>query len=473
MMNHSWKIFVISLRRVRERRQQVLSQLLPLGLPFEIVDAVDAQQVKPECLPRGENPPRMPVGAFACYQSHIGVLERIVDYGLDYGLILEDDFVLGKAPTLTLGNIWNHIPPGADHIQLHMLKNFMCAEYAIEEEGEWFNKLGCTSISTIGYVVSRRLASHILENHRRPSMPIDLLFIKISKLRIFDFYDVREKLIEPNWNMPSCINPPNGKHAPPLPQPKILCYTVALDLKEVKLFRQQARMLVASLKRSGFTGDIKIIHNGDTEIFDHPHPGVEEIGIDAPDTTPLCHRLKFKARDLLSVEGYDWVLFLDSDIIICACLDSWFTGPEIIRYTTEPAFGIHYPQFNAFLTDEEMENLKRDGINSGVFVVRADHYHKVMALWEEIDSGESTRCKKGDQHAWNRLLLDTELPIKVLENPDVKYFYRNAHFMEMLKAPVLHYCGCSDDERVLAMQAKFISHFHTDGDGTLIRLLER
>lgn len=82
-MSHSWKIFVISLRRVRERRQQVLRQLLPLGLPFEIVDAVDAQQVKPECLVPGGDRPRMPVGAFACYQSHIGVLERILDYGLD------------------------------------------------------------------------------------------------------------------------------------------------------------------------------------------------------------------------------------------------------------------------------------------------------------------------------------------------------------------------------------------------------
>lgn len=276
-----------------------------------------------------------------------------------------------------------------------------------------------------------------------------------------------------NWNMPSCINPPKGSPALPFPRPKVLCYTVALDLKEVKLFRQQARMLVASLKRSGFTGDIKIIHNGETEIFDHPHPNVEEIGIDSPATTWLCHRLKFKARDLFSVEGYDWVLFLDSDIIICANLDSWFAGTEIIRYTTEPAFGIHGPQFNGFLTDDEMENLKRDGIYSGAYVIRADHYSEVMALWEEIDAGESARSKIGDQHAWNRLLLDTKLPTRLLANPEVKYFYHNSHVMNMLKAPVLHFCGCSDGEKVLAMQAKFISHFHTDGDGTLIRMLER
>ncbi len=472
-MNHTWKIFVISLPRVRERRQQVLRQLLPLGLPFEIVDGIDAQQVKPECLVRDTDPPRMPLGAFACYQSHLGVLERIVDYGLDYGLVLEDDFVLANAPTLTLGNLWDHIPTGADHIQLHGMKKFMSLEYAVEEEGEWFNKLSCTNICAAGYVVSRKLAAHILDHHRFPRVPIDILYIHISKSRTFGFYDTREKLIGLNWNLPSCINPPKGAPALPFPRPKVLCYTVAVDLKEVKFFRQQAHMLVASLKRCGFSGDIKIIHNGETEIFDHPHPGVEEIGIDAPETTWLCHRIKFKARNVLSVEGYDWVMFLDSDIIVHANLDSWFRGPEIIRYATEPAFNINGGQFNGFLTDDEMENLKREGINSGAFVVRADHFHEVMALWEEIDAGESPRAKIGDQHAWNRLLLDTRLPTKLLSDPEVRYFYHNAHMLEMLKAPVLHYCGCNDGEKVLAMQAKFISHFHTDGDGTLIRLLER
>jgi GR25 family glycosyltransferase involved in LPS biosynthesis len=469
MNSPSWKIFVISLRRIRERRQQVIRQLLPLGLPFEIVDAVDAQQVKPECLVHRDDPPAMSTGAFGCYQSHLGVLERIVDYGLDYGIILEDDFILGDAQTLTFANLMDSIPPGADHVQLHMLKDFMCPEYEIEEEGEWFNKLHHTSLTTTGYLVSRKLAAHILEHHSIPRMPIDVLFIELSKSRTFDFYDVREKLIEHNWSLPSCINATGVETA----RPKVLCYTVALDLKEVKFYRQQARMMVASLKRCGFSGDIKIIHNGDTEIFDQPHPNVEEIGIETPATTALCYRVKFKARDLFSVEGYDWVMFLDSDFIIHANLDSWFTGPEIIRYATEPGFEIHYPQFGAFLTDHEMESLKRDGINSGAFVIKANHFHEVMALWQEIDAGETTRCKAGDQHAWNRLLLDTKLPTKLLANPDVKYFYNHAHVMEMLKAPVLHFCGIDAGERVMAMQAKFISHFHTDGDGTLVRLLER
>jgi hypothetical protein len=255
--------------------------------------------------------------------------------------------------------------------------------------------------------------------------------------------------------------------------PKVICYTLALDLHKVKHYRQQARMMVASLKRSGFRGDIKIIHNGDTEIFDHRHPDVEEIRIDSPETTADSYRLKFRVRKLLSVDAYDWVMFLDTDFIVCEGLDSWFAGPEIIRYTTEPCFNINGLQFSGFLTDDEMENLKREGINSGAFVIRADCFQEVMAQWEEIDARDSPRCKIGDQHAWNRLLLDTPLSSKVLAEPEVKYFYHNAHVIEMLKAPVLHFCGIDHGEKILAMQAKFISHFHTDGDGTLIRMLER
>ncbi|RYD70272.1 MAG: glycosyltransferase family 25 protein, partial [Verrucomicrobiaceae bacterium] len=425
-MNHSWKIFAISLRRVRERREQVLKQLLPLGLPFELVDAVDGQEIKPELLAREQDADEMPVGAIACYQSHIGVLERIVDYGLDYGLILEDDFVLGSAPTLTLANLWERIPHGADHIQLHMLKDFMSYEYAVEEEGEWFNRLSCTNICCAGYVVSHRLASYILKLHRTPKVPIDILYIQISKLRTFNFYDVREKLIELNWNLASCINPPRGGPAAPVRRPRVLCYTLALDMKEVKCYRQQARMMVASLKRSGFGGDIKIIHNGETEIFDHPNPAVEEIRIDAPASTTACCQLKYKAHELFSVEGYDWVLFLDTDFIVSTSLDRWFCGPEIIRYATEPAFMIQESQFSALLTDDEMETLSRPGVNAGIFVVKAENFHEVMERWERIEAEGSSSRDIHDQHAWNRLLLDTGLSSKLLEDPEVKYFYHNA-----------------------------------------------
>jgi hypothetical protein len=77
-MNHSWKIFVISGGSV-SAGQQVLRQLLPLGLPFEIEDAVDAQQVKTECLVHRDDPAGMSTGAFppGVQLKVVGTEERV------------------------------------------------------------------------------------------------------------------------------------------------------------------------------------------------------------------------------------------------------------------------------------------------------------------------------------------------------------------------------------------------------------
>ena len=147
----------------------------------------------------------------------------------------------------------------------------------------------------------------------------------------------------------------------------VLCYTVAFDLNESSFFRQQVRMLVSSLCRSGFQGDIKVVHSSEFEIFGRPRISVEEIRIDPPVGSKDCCR---------------------------------------------------------------------------------------------------------EQSSWNRLLLDTKFSLKPLTNPSVEFLYDKRDFLEMLNSPMLHFCGCDHVERMLAMQAKFLSNFHTDVDGSLIGMLE-
>lgn len=198
-----WKVFVISLRRARERRLQVLAQLADTDLPFEIVDAFDARQVRPELLVRAAGAGDLGDGVVAAYSSHLGTLERIVDYGLDYALILEDDFVICESEMLTLRTVWDHFPPDADHIQLYDFKSHFSHGYHVEEKGERFNKLGCTNVISIGYIISNRLAKFILKCHPLPKMPFDCQVIEISRQGIFDFYDVNERLISVKWEIPS------------------------------------------------------------------------------------------------------------------------------------------------------------------------------------------------------------------------------------------------------------------------------
>ncbi|MDB6078084.1 MAG: glycosyl transferase, family 25 [Akkermansiaceae bacterium] len=201
-----WKNFVVSLKRVRERRLRVIRQMNALNQPFEIVDACDAKQVRPELLVCGPRPWDLSNGEVATYYSHLGLMERIVDYGLDYAIVLEDDFLFGNAQRLTMDNVHELMPVDADHIQLHDIRDHFSKEYAVAERGELFNRLSCTNVMTVGYMISRRLAEYLLTYHPLPRMPIDHQLIEISKQQIFNYYDVNERLIDADWGGKSEID---------------------------------------------------------------------------------------------------------------------------------------------------------------------------------------------------------------------------------------------------------------------------
>ena len=96
------KVFVISLKRAIERRTFMVKQLEELELDYEIVDAVDYQQLSPDefkSLTDEEavkNDPWLTKGAIACALSHVKVFKKIVADKVDIALVLEDDAVLPK-----------------------------------------------------------------------------------------------------------------------------------------------------------------------------------------------------------------------------------------------------------------------------------------------------------------------------------------------------------------------------------------
>jgi len=200
------RAFVISLSRARTRRINVIGHMAKINFPWEIIDAVDGTKLKPEFLQSAPGGWRMSVGEIACYLSHVEVLQRICDYGLDYGFILEDDFRWGCFDKLTPHNIWSLLPEDADHVQLHDMKKHIGGMYQVESSGELFNKLSCTNPMTIGYLISNRLAKFVLDHYRVPPCPIDHLYIKISRTnRNFSFYDINQRLVDGTWDLPSMI----------------------------------------------------------------------------------------------------------------------------------------------------------------------------------------------------------------------------------------------------------------------------
>lgn len=200
------RIFILSPPRLRERRAHVLGQIRPLGLDFELIDGVDAKLVRGEVLKVPADAWSMSMGEVACYLSHIGMLQRICDYDLDRALILEDDFLLSKESPLSLETLWEHLPPDADHVQLHNLQDQQFDGYRMIEAGEYFNRVSPGNVGSWGYVVSRKLAEHILRHHQVPKMPIDHLYIELSKqTSTFNFYDCRELLVGFLPDIPSTL----------------------------------------------------------------------------------------------------------------------------------------------------------------------------------------------------------------------------------------------------------------------------
>ena len=100
-----FKVFLINLDKSTERREKCEAELNKYGIPFERVAGVYGNDVPDEEVERvydsRQNQRRykkvLGRGEIGCYLSHIKCWQKIVDDGLDYAVILEDDFKLNDA----------------------------------------------------------------------------------------------------------------------------------------------------------------------------------------------------------------------------------------------------------------------------------------------------------------------------------------------------------------------------------------
>lgn len=118
-------IWILSLARATDRRRFVDAHFAALGLPFEVLDAVDAQAVDVD---RYASPWRsrfeigrtMSRGAIACSLSHLAAYRRMVDEDVPAALIVEDDV----EPTPALADVLAAVaalPPDWQVVTCHSL----------------------------------------------------------------------------------------------------------------------------------------------------------------------------------------------------------------------------------------------------------------------------------------------------------------------------------------------------------------
>ena len=239
-----------------------------------------------------------------------------------------------------------------------------------------------------------------------------------------------------------------------------LAYLIAVDAPGCGGQRTMAKMLVSSLLRTGWAGDIMVFHNAETPLFLTPRAGLEEVSLEAVspgggEGAEMAWRWKYLVAEMIPAEQYGRILFLDADCLALRSVNHLVEGEWDIA--VQPERGAPVTEWNhySYLTEEELVSLRgRNGVNSGTWAVRGSLYREVMAEWRRLDEGTPLReCRCRDQSSWNRLLLDNEKAgrWKVQQWPagEIAFpLYLHPHYKDYAKAAITHHLGGDTREKL-------------------------
>jgi len=257
-----------------------------------------------------------------------------------------------------------------------------------------------------------------------------------------------------------------------------LVYTIAFDPPGSSGHRALAKMLVSSLLKTYFTGDIVVFRNTEAPLFLVERKGLEEIYIETPEPpggwVALAMCWKYRAAAEIDATRYDKILFLDGDCLALRNIDHLLEGDWDIAYKPETGLPVHHAQFNSFLTEEEMATLRCDGINAGTFAVRGSRYQEVMRAWEQIHTSTPSRRRAcSDQASWNRLLLDTSLKTVAFPESELQFpMYQHPRFGSYHKAALTHNLGGTLSEKVHFTFGLYMQNFYCDPSALFLQFLE-
>ena len=186
------KIYVISLKRLPERRKFMEAQLSALGLEAEFVEAVDGLELSEAVIKANYNdqgrdytdPQRMTPTEIGCAWSHRNVYKRLIDSDKKYALVLEDDAIL-EPEIIPFLELIPKIPADWELISLHWSILIKMRPYIFPRKFPLnlynLHKFGLGSppreyrlggllvpvFGAVGYMVSRQ-GAHILTRHNTP-----------------------------------------------------------------------------------------------------------------------------------------------------------------------------------------------------------------------------------------------------------------------------------------------------------------
>ncbi|MGM0525216.1 MAG: glycosyltransferase family 25 protein [Pseudomonadota bacterium] len=181
-----YKTFLINLDRSQDRLKKAAEQLQQAGIGFERVPAVDGKQLDQQTIDDAFNaqtakrrfPYDLTIGEIGCYLSHVKCWQKIVDEGLDYAVILEDDLlvkdnlsqVIASVPTIKLD--WDYLKLAAPFKQrAYKSLQRLSKDNQPVELVEYTKK---SPTGTVAQIVSRKGAERLLAIRPPFFRPVDV-----------------------------------------------------------------------------------------------------------------------------------------------------------------------------------------------------------------------------------------------------------------------------------------------------------
>ncbi len=182
-------------------------ELFAARMPAERVAAVEGMSVPPELADyfrvKQDGAPSLSPGEVGCYASHLKVARRVLDEGLDYALVLEDDAILPVTLRGDLDEILSSVPHGWDIV--HLSNNPTRAFRPLKEMRGHRKIVSYSRVpaGAIGYLISSRGAEKLLAP-RVCTWPIDTDFRQPWEFGL-SIYGVVPKLIAHNDALKSVL----------------------------------------------------------------------------------------------------------------------------------------------------------------------------------------------------------------------------------------------------------------------------
>lgn len=179
------KSLVINLDRATERIAHISRTFDEQRIDFTRIAAIDARQLTADDVTRWcAKGGRLGVTELACFLSHRKCWQEIIDLGLPYAAVFEDDVLLGsEAGTTLIDDDW--IPAGADIVKLetNARRTILGKHVAGHVNGRKVKRLIAPHVNSVAYIVSLKAARGLIDGSEQIDRPVDLYLFDEAGLK--------------------------------------------------------------------------------------------------------------------------------------------------------------------------------------------------------------------------------------------------------------------------------------------------